>query len=461
MSHRRPASPLTRSLKRLQTAFWQRRAAHWLVRAAWLALLVPTIYMAGYLWLGWPARWYYWLGPMLLVGLLALLWSLRPLPLKRMVHHLDRRLGLRARLVTAFEVSSLKAAKQAENPVVERLFLETVNTTINLRQRVRPFDRGFWLEMQTLMAVVALLSALLMLDALQPNFPSATPVELPAAWQEPKADEVIPPDPQLLPPPFAPQMQVQQQLDQAGLQQALESLADALRDPAATHAIAEALDRGDLSGAAEGLRRLADRLGQLSEQARAELGQSLREAAQAMGTAAPGLTEPAQAGSNALDADNLEAARQALEDLAEVLESLGEVPPETAQIPPESGNQPGENSPAQSDQSEENQQPPPDQAGDSSGAGAGAGEGEAEGGNQPTEEERLAVEGEPLELTGEAEAEGQVLQPAPLDAQAGDELTEDSPFARRPVNISNGDLGPDPLSYPWQKRDVIRRYFTP
>jgi hypothetical protein len=53
-----------------------------------------------------------------------------------------------------------------------------------------------------------------------------------------------------------------------------------------------------------------------------------------------------------------------------------------------------------------------------------------------------------------------VLQPAELDALASDEVTQDSPFARQPATTS-GDLGPDPLSYPWEKREVIRSYFTP
>lgn len=461
MSRDQVNSPLMRSLRRLRDAFWRRRAAHWLIRVLWLALLVPTIYMAGYLWLGWQAQWYYWLLPMLLVGLLTLFWSIRPLTLKKMVRRLDRRLGLRARLITAFEVSSSKATGPTENPVVERLFLETVNTTINLRQRVRSFGRGFWIETQTLIAVAALFSALLMLDALRPNFPTAIPVELPPQWQEPRADEVIPPDPELFPPPFPPQVQARQQLSQEGLQRALESLADALRDQAATRSIAEAIDRGDLGGAAEGLRRLADQLGELSEQARGELGQSLQEAAEAIGADAPSLTEPSQAGSNALDNENLEAARQALEDLAEALEALEETPQETAQTPSENSNQPGENSQAQSDQngepSSEQDQNPSEQAG----AGAGAGEGEGTG--QPTEEERLAVEGEPLELESDPALEDRVLQPAELDAEAtaGDERTENSPFARQSVNATSSDLGPDPLSYPWQKREVIRQYFTP
>jgi hypothetical protein len=366
-------------------------------------------------------------------------------------------------LITAFEVNN-QAANQAENPVVERLFLETINTVISLRRYVRPFGQGFWVEMQTLIAVAALLSAMLTLDALTPRLPQATPVELPPSWQEPKADEVVPPDPELLPPPFPPEAQIQQTLSQEQVQQALEALADAMRDQAATRSIAEALDRGDLAGAAEGLRRLADQLGELSEQARGQLGESLQEAAENVGENVPGLNQPLQSGSNALEQDNLRAAQQALEDLAEAIESIEETPQETAQTQPESSGQPQENGQPQPGQGEEppagepGESQPQDQSG---GSGAGAGE-EGEGGDQPaSEEERLAVEGQPLELENDPASEDRVLQPAELDAQAGDELTDDSPFARQPLNTSTGDLGPDPLTYPWEKRDVIRRYFTP
>jgi hypothetical protein len=100
-------------------------------------------------------------------------------------------------------------------------------------------------------------------------------------------------------------------LSQEQTQQALEALADALRDQAVTRAIAEALDRGDLSGAADGLRRLADQLGELSEQAQGELGQALQEAAENMVGNAPRLTEPLQSGSNALGQSDLRAAQQA------------------------------------------------------------------------------------------------------------------------------------------------------
>lgn len=458
---------LLRSLQRLRGAFWRRRVALWLIRAAWLALLVPTTFMAGYLWLGWQVRWQDWLVPMLVVGLLSLLWSMRPIRLNKMTERLDRRLNLRARLITAYEVGHIPGKSgQSDNLVVQRLLQESVNILLDLRRHIRSFGRSFWVEMQALIAVAALLIAMLMLDALSPHLPNATPVELPPGWQEPKAEAVLPPDAQLRPPPFQqPEPQVQQTSSQDQLQQALEALADALRDQAVTRSIAEALDRGDLSGAANGLRRLADQLGQLSEQAQAELGQSLEEAAKNAGGNVPDLTEPLQSGSSALGQDNLRAAQQALEQLADAIESIQQTPQESAQAQPQSSGQPQENSQSQSGENQgsqtENQnggdQPPPE----GSGSGAGSGQ-EGQGSDQPaSEEERLAVEGKPLELESDPTQEDRVLQPAELNAQAGDKSTEDSPFARQPANRNPGDLGPDPLAYPWEKRDVIRRYFTP
>lgn len=464
MSARPNPSPFLRSLQRLRAAFWRRRVLRWLTRAAWLALLAPTIFMAGYLWWGWEVSWSDWLIPMGLVALISLLWSIRPLRLKKMTERLDHRLALQARLITAQEVDTPAAA---ENPVVQQLLLEAVNIVIDLRRRIRILDRGFWLEMQALIGVAALLLALLLLDVLTPDLPRATAVDLPAAWQEPKADAVIPPDPQLMPPPFQPQIQAQQLQGEEALRQALGALADALRDQAVTRSIAEALDRGDLAGAAAGLRRLADQLGNLSAQARNQLGEALQEAAENAGGNAPNVTEPAQAGSQALSADDLQAAQQALEALAEAIESIAQTPQESAQAePPENGN-PGQqdgqtqaNAEGEGQPQDEGQQPgQSDQPGENGGAGPGSGEGA--GGSQPSEDERLALEGQPLELESEGELDEQVLQPAELDAQAGDRTAQNSPFGRQPANAAASDLGPDPLTYPWARREVIRKYFTP
>ena len=146
--------------------------------------------------------------------------------------------------------------------------------------------------------------------------------------------------------------------------------------------------------------------------------------------------------------------------MAEALDSLGQAPQETAQSPPEEGGETGDSGQSQADQ------PPPEpadaqeQPGEGEQPGAGDGAGEGDGANQPTEEERLAVEGQPLELESDPTLEERVLQPAELDAKAGQELTEDSPFARESGNPAT-DLGPDKLTYPWARRELIRRYFTP
>jgi hypothetical protein len=450
MTPKQTHSPFLRSLQRLQLAFWQRRVARWFVRAAWMALLVPTIFMAGYLWLGWDVVWYEWLLPMLLVGFLSVLWSMRPIGLRKIAHRLDDRLGLRAQLLTAFEVSHKSDADDPDNPVVQQLLHGTVNIIVRLRRQVRLLNQGLWLEIQTLIAVAALFSALLMLDALTARTPNAPLVDLPPAGQEPTAEEVLPPDPQLQPPPL--QSEIQTQGGSANqIQEALQALADALRDQAATRPVSDAIDQNDLGTAAEELRRLADQLEDLSQQAQSELGDALQEAADNIGGDAPSLTEPLQAGSQALGQNNTGGGQQALEDLAEALDRIQQAQQQTAQA---------EGEPQQGQGEEQQQQSPSEQ---SEGAGAGEGNSDADGSQQPPpEDERLAIEGEPLELENDPpeDLDERVLQPAELDAQASDERTQDSPFARRSLNAAT-DLGPDPLTYPWEKRDIIRRYFTP
>jgi hypothetical protein len=195
--------PLVRVLHRLAGAFWRRRFLHWLVRAVWLALLVPTTVMAGYLLFDWRVAWNIWIAVMALVALISLAWSLRPINLRKMTQRLDELLAMRAQLMTAYEVSRAPTMPTYdENPVAEQLMQDAVRAAADLRRQVNLFGRGFWLELQTLIAVGAVLGGLLIFDALSARIPAADEVELPPAGQEPQADEVIPPDPTLNPPPF-------------------------------------------------------------------------------------------------------------------------------------------------------------------------------------------------------------------------------------------------------------------
>lgn len=448
MSTNQATLPFLRTLHRLRGAFWRRRVIYWWVRALWVALLVPTVVMGGYLLWGWQVHWLVWLSLMLLVGVASFLWAMRPIPLEKMARRLDDLLGMRAQLVTALEVSqdtANPANRPENNPVTEQLVQDTVNVTVVMRRQVNTFGRSFWLEMQALIAVAALLGAMLLFDTLRPNIPQAPPADLPSAGQEPTADQVIPPDPNL-----QQQSPQQQELSDSQLRNILKILADALRDQAVTRAVAEAIDRDDLGGAADELRRLADRLEELSSNAHQELGNSLQEAADKIGGDAPDITDPLQRGKQALDINNMPGASRALDDLAEVLDNLNENSPQSSEA--EAGNE--------SEDAGESQEGEPQEAAQEEGGGGGEGDGGSS--NQPLdeEEERLPIDGQPLELESE-EMEQRVLQASELDAEAGEETTEASPFTRQPLNAAGDELGPDPLTYPWEKRDVIRQYFSP
>jgi predicted nucleic acid-binding Zn-ribbon protein len=444
-------SPLPRTLKRLRGAFWRRRFARGVVRSLWITLLVPTVVMAGYLWLGWQTVWFEWLTVALAVGSLSLLWSLRPIGLKQMTRNLDRLLGARARLITAYEISQ-PAAGVDSNPVADQLVQDAVNLSIEARRQVRLLGHGFWLETRALIAVAAIMGAMLLLDALTPNIPNATPIDLPVAGVEPQADELDELNPQLQPPPFQQPPALSPQQAQA----ALEALAEALRDQAVTRAAAEAIERGDLAGAGQELRRVADQLEGLSDSARDALAEALQSAAEAMGGEVPGFTEPLQQGSQGLSRDDLSQAGEALEVLAETLERLGETAP--SQQPAADGQSGQENGEAEA---AENQEPGETDSGQ--GDGSAGGEGGESNDGLAEEAERLPIDGEPLELQNEAEPgrDERVLQPAELDADADGRRTTDSPFARRPLNATGEELGADTLTYPWEQRDVVRQYFTP
>ncbi|MBN1219464.1 MAG: hypothetical protein JXM69_11085 [Anaerolineae bacterium] len=437
----------------MQTTFWLRRVAHWSIRAAWLALLVPTIWMAGYLWLGWNVRWYHWVIPMLLVGIGSMLWSIRPVNIRRVVRRLDDRLELQTRLTTAFEISHREDnLTEVENPVTERLMAESEDIANTLRHAVPLVNRTLWVEMQALIAVAALLAALLMIDSLAPRVPHTAPVDLPATWQEPTAKDVLSEESQLAQ-SIAPEDVGVEPMHEEDFDKALKILADVFRDHAVTHAIAVAIDNHNLSQAAAELRRLADELDDLSPQARAELGDLQQEAADKIGNIAPSITKPLQDGSTALDNDDLIGAGQALEELAAVLDSIQDSPAEVAEYKPveqETINQPN---PVELEQ----QQLAPEEQPDDNPL-----ENELEEqAEQPTEEERLSMEGDPMELESDAESEEKVVQEADPDAEASDAETQDAPFTKQPLYTPNQELGADRLTYPWEKREVIRRYFTP
>ncbi len=463
MSHSQPDLPFHRSIQRLHMTFWRRRFLYWLVRAIWLALLVPVIILAGYLLQGWQISSQILIFGMLIIGGLVIAWAIRPIGLQKMVQRLDQRLDLQARLVTALEVTQTKKPElEAENnPVSAYLLQEAVQIVTNVRSQVRLLNRIFWLEIRTLVGVVTLLMALLMFNVLSsPRLPNAAPESLPETWQEPSGGGASQDSADLEEAtPYDPATQKESEMDQSQIRSALEIIADALRDQATSRPVSEAIDEGDYYEAAESLRRLADQLNDISSNSRQELGGSLQQAADEIGDSGPEFTVPLEAGSEALAEDDIVGGGQALEDLAEVIESLAETsqeptetnemekqeePSETEQVEPEDG---------EAQQAEEEPPPPPEESEEES-------EEPPPPPQEESDEEQEPHDEEPLEIESDFELEDRTLEKAELDAEAGENLTQDSPFARQPLD-SPGDLGPDPLTYPWEKREVIRDYFTP
>ncbi len=242
MSHSQSELPLQRSLQRLQGAFWRRRFIYWLLRAIWLTLLVPVVILAGYFLRGWSIDTRILMVGMLAVGGVVILWAVRPIGLSKMIQRLDQRLELQARLTTAFEVDQPKSADNIEgNQVVHRLLQEAVQIATNVRSQIGVLNRFFWLEIRTLLAVVALLAGLLMLNLLDPRLPNVAPQTLPETWQEPSAEQSASSSEAQLDQatPMEQATQQESSTQDTQIRSALEILADALRDQAASRPVAE------------------------------------------------------------------------------------------------------------------------------------------------------------------------------------------------------------------------------
>jgi len=293
-----------------------------------------------------------------------------------------------------------------------------------------------------------MLGALLMADVLAPRLPHEASIDIPADWQEPRASQLSSDTPPLAQ-SIAPEEANTSPMNEEDFQKALEILADVLRDHAVTHSIADAIDQHDTQLAANNLRRLADQLDDLTPQTRLEVGGLFQEAANKIGNIAPSITTPLQAGSDALAIDDLLAAGVAIDELARIIEQIEDDPTDIAEYKPVEEKkienpesveldqqQPNEQQPQQSSEQQSEKEPPP-------------------------EEERLSVEGEPLEIESDPQTDEKVVEAADPGAEASDKEAEGTPFTRQPLISTNQELGADPLVYPWERREIVRRYFTP
>ena len=459
------AEPLEHILDRMATERWVHRGLRTLLRAAWLSVCIWCVGLGAQLLWGWQLRAGV-VGALALAALgggLALLLRQRLRP-PQAARRLDGRFHLDEQLATAIEVA---ATDPPPGSVAARLVDEATHTAALLQRRISRRQRPPWNDVLTL-ALLGLVALGLMLlgGGRLPDLPIA-PLAIPplAAPQDPA--EQLPQEPPAEQPgqPAADQPGA----GEGGDPQIIQELADALRDQGATRPAAEALDQGDLAGAARELRELADQAGQLSDDTREGLAERLRDAADALRERDPGLAEQLDQSADQIERGG-DSAAQGLDDLARAIEQLP-----TGQGQPGEGEQPGQagpgEQPGQGDQGgQQGQGDQPGQAGQggegdqpgggSLGQGNGAGSGGSEGEQRADDDSgRLGVEGQPVPLDSAepgdvpAEADGP-LEPGAGPARPG--FTEGDSADRQRVDVAD-----DPLRVPMDERDVVQEYFQP
>lgn len=471
-------SPIQRRLERLARDRWARRSMRVLLRSAWIGLSLlcvglglqmlndleadtapsglpwldsvvallarlPTIDIALSIWLALA------LG---CVGVGATLLLRRRMRMHEVAQRLDRRFDLNQQLSTALEVS---ASGNAEG-VAQRLVEQATATTGKVQRYIKQRQHPPWVEMLTLLAMVLLSLGLLLFHGLGAMGDPPTAEALPPLVQQPPLpDEPVPPDQQ--PPPEqgipGPGDNASQQSGtvSGANQRSAEVLADAMRDQSVTRSAAEQLDEGDAAGAAQSLRELADQASGLSDEARRDLADRLRQAASELEASDTDLADQVRQSAYGLQQEG-ESSADALENLADAVEQLSQNP----------GDQQAQNAP----QSESNQQSPQSQQGEAGQQGqagaSGAGAGNVSASEQREREqsmERLDVEGVPLEL--ESQGTG-----TPGEEETPDQTVSGGGTFTRGDQQNEPDgtsiqLEEDPLTIPPELRDVVQEYFTP
>lgn len=418
-------------LDRLASDRWARRGVRILLRASALALALACLALGAHLLTGQPLRWtLIGAGALGCIALGALL-VLRPrLRAPEVARRLDRRFQLNEQLTTALELGP-----QAEG-VGLYLYDQARRSLARIRRQVATRQRFPWAELALVLSLAVLLTGLAALADIAPRRTGALPEPLPPLARVPDPAERFPPEPVAPPPPAQQELAAGSEglAPIAADPAAAAALADALRDQSVTRPAAEALDQGRPDEAARQLRELADQAGQLSSQARNDLGQALREAARQVAPTSPGLAEQLNQSADGLEAGGGQAAA-ALEDLASLVEQFG--------------------------QSQASDQAPGAPQGQSGQGASGAGQSSLPGDQRESAGQRLGVDGVPLELA----SDGGSTVPGAGDAEQASApeggTAGTGGFTRGSQSSERVSIGDDPLRIPADLRDVVQDYFSP
>lgn len=452
MARQRPA--LYRYFERLGTERWAWRGLRTILRSLWLALSVACVVMGGVLLWGWELDWRNVAAIALGVMLIGLLSMLTPrLSPQTIARRLDRRFDLNEQLTTAVEV-----ARTAPEPgsIPAQLLQQSARTTRGLQQTIRRRMGPPWRDLFTVLAMLLVALGMFLLSGIgRPDLaftPSTLPPLAQLAEQPPQPDappeqQAAIPDPNGQPggtgegqKPSPGEQAVVSEQPGAVDPQTLQALADALRDQGVTRPAADALERGDLSGAAQELRELADNADQLSDDTRRDIADSLRDAADQIGERDPGLAQELRESADQIEQGDQTA--EGLEQLADAIEQLGNGDTAADQPQPGQEGQPSEQG----------------QEGQADGGSGGA------PGNAPSAQQRPAPEAERLNVDGQTvtlESKGTGQSGNGNNRRPSATVGNGSGNNRSGQSGASGTSGPDPLRVPLDERDVVQDYFTP
>jgi hypothetical protein len=270
--------------------------------------------------------------------------------------------------------------------------------------------------------------------------------------------------------------------------EAFDRLAEALDQISAGRAAAEQIEQGNYEAAAEELANLGAEADQLSEEAKEQLAEALREFAEDFRGTQPDLAEAAEQAADALEGDDYDEQREALTELGQALEDAANGTPTDDQLAAE--NDPdgaGENgAEGAGDGADGGDQQSGDDGGSQAGTGDGAGDGEGQdgesGGSETASDEpdadangagarqRAAALDQPrrLDALGEPDEIPARLLPDGASAGVADEsnpelLDEGQPSraAGGPAGIQDtGSVSAEYNRVPRDRQQVVRNYFN-
>lgn len=381
-----------------------------------------------------PLRWQWLVTSELVCVASGALLVLRPrLTARDVAQRLDRRFQLHEQMATALELDPNPTGVEAY------LFDASQHSLSQIRHATQRQQIVPWAEVGLTLALCVLLGGLVVLTTGNPSdqfalakpIPSLVPASNPTTYPPTSAFGT--------PAGSMSESSTSETSASRGDPLAIQALAQALRDQSLTRPVAESLDEGDVTGAAQQLRELADQMSSISQQAQGQLGTALRQAAETINPSNPALAEQLRNDATGLESANDAQAAQALEDVASIIEALGR-----GQMGETSaGTEPGEAT------TESGQ-----------GLGGGSGNGTLPGEQRPQPSADLDVEGVPLELTtsndGTTPTNGETDANA-ISSDDQDDFTQgEVPLSTDPVQAAD-----DPLSIPADLRDVVQDYFSP